>query len=162
MPRPKAEKPTPASARRRRNSRLVIAPLGKGIRRIDDEGPLGEPREAHVELLPRGERLTARAVASMMPSMPARHPLEPLDADEIRAASAILRAAGHLRDRVRVIGLTLREPARDDLRRLAAGQALAIGRSRTRTSSSGTPSAPIMSYAPRTGRSCPRCRSGSC
>ena len=59
-----------------------------------------------------------------MPSMLARHPLEPLDADEIRAASAILRAAGHLRDRVRVIGLTLHEPTRDDLRRLAAGQAL--------------------------------------
>lgn len=53
-----------------------------------------------------------------------RHPLEPLDADEIRAASAILRAAGHLRDRVRVIGLTLHEPTRDDLRRLAAGQGL--------------------------------------
>lgn len=59
-----------------------------------------------------------------MPPMLARHPLEPLDADEIRAASAILRAAGHLRDRVRVIGLTLHEPTRDDLRRLAAGQAL--------------------------------------
>ena len=42
-----------------------------------------------------------------MPPMLARQPLEPLDADEIRAASAILRAAGHLRDRVRVIGLTL-------------------------------------------------------
>ena len=56
--------------------------------------------------------------------MRARHPLEPLDADEIRAASAILRAGGHLRDRVRVIAITLHEPTRDDLRRLAAGQAL--------------------------------------
>jgi Cu2+-containing amine oxidase len=56
--------------------------------------------------------------------MLARHPLEPLDADEIRAASAILRVAGHLREGVRVIGLTLHEPTRDDLRRLAAGQAL--------------------------------------
>ena len=43
--------------------------------------------------------------------MLASHPLEPLDADEIRAASAILRAAGHLRDRVRVIGLTLLDRA---------------------------------------------------
>ena len=39
--------------------------------------------------------------------MGARHPLEPLDADEIRAASAILRAAGHRGDRVRTIGLSL-------------------------------------------------------
>src|SRR5262245_59594031 len=59
-----------------------------------------------------------------MPPMPARHPLEPLDADEIRTASAILRAAGHLHEGVRVIALTLHEPTRDDLRRLAAGQAL--------------------------------------
>ena len=59
-----------------------------------------------------------------MSPMLARHPLEPLDADEIRAASAILREAGHLRDRVRVIGLTLHEPTRDDLRRFAVGQAL--------------------------------------
>ena len=65
-----------------------------------------------------------RVVAGIMSPMLTRHPLEPLDADEIRAASAILRAAGHLRDRVRVIGLTLHEPTRDDLRRLAAGQAL--------------------------------------
>ena len=56
--------------------------------------------------------------------MRACHPLEPLDADEIRAASAILRAAGHLREGVRVIGLTLHEPTRDDLRRFAPGQAL--------------------------------------
>src|SRR5262245_17864425 len=55
---------------------------------------------------------------------PARHPLEPLDADEIRRAAAILRADGRLVPGVKVIGFSLREPTRDELRVHAGGRAL--------------------------------------
>jgi primary-amine oxidase len=53
-----------------------------------------------------------------------RHPLEPLDAVEIRRAAAILRAEGRLGERVKVIALTLREPTREELRAFAGGRAL--------------------------------------
>ena len=54
----------------------------------------------------------------------ARHPLEPLDADEFRRTAAILRGAGHLGDGVKVIGFSLREPTRDELRGHAEGRSL--------------------------------------
>jgi primary-amine oxidase len=57
-------------------------------------------------------------------SRAARHPLDPLDADEIRRVSAILTAEGRLRPGIKVIALTLHEPSREDLRRFEAGQAL--------------------------------------
>ena len=57
-------------------------------------------------------------------SAAARHPLEPLDAAEMRQVAAVLRAGGRLREGVKVIGVTLHEPTREDLRALAAGRAL--------------------------------------
>src|SRR5262245_65273318 len=54
----------------------------------------------------------------------ARHPLEPLDADEMHRTAAILRAAGHLGPSVKVIAFTLQEPTREALRAFDAGQAL--------------------------------------
>ena len=55
----------------------------------------------------------------------ARHPLEPLDVDEMRRTAAILRADGKLGEGVKVIAFTLHEPTREDLRAFAAGRALA-------------------------------------
>ena len=57
-------------------------------------------------------------------SAAARHPLEPLDAAEMRQVAAVLRAGGRLREGVKVIGVTLHEPTREDLRALAAGRTL--------------------------------------
>jgi primary-amine oxidase len=57
-------------------------------------------------------------------SAAARHPLEPLDAAEMRQVAAVLRAEGRLREGVKVIGVTLREPTREDLRAVAGGRAL--------------------------------------
>jgi len=54
----------------------------------------------------------------------ARHPLEPLDADEMRRAASILRAGGRLGEGVKVIGFILHEPTREDLRAYAGGRAL--------------------------------------
>jgi len=54
----------------------------------------------------------------------AAHPLEPLDAAEMREVAGILRRAGSLRKGVKVIGVTLHEPTREDLRALATGAAL--------------------------------------
>jgi primary-amine oxidase len=54
----------------------------------------------------------------------ARHPLEPLDAAEMREVARILRADHRLREGVKVIGVTLHEPTREHLRALAAGRAL--------------------------------------
>jgi primary-amine oxidase len=44
------------------------------------------------------------------PALTARHPLDPLDADEIAAATAVLRREGRLGERVRVHAVALREP----------------------------------------------------
>ncbi len=55
---------------------------------------------------------------------PARHPLEPLDAAEMRQTATILRADGKLGEGVKVIAFTLHEPTREDLRAFAAGRAL--------------------------------------
>ena len=54
----------------------------------------------------------------------AAHPLEPLDTDEMRRIADVLRAEGRLREGVKVIGVTLHEPTREDLRAFAAGRAL--------------------------------------
>ena len=53
-----------------------------------------------------------------------RHPLEPLDADEMRWTANILRDHGRLGEDVKVIAFTLREPTREDLRAFEAGQLL--------------------------------------
>src|SRR5262249_5790905 len=54
-----------------------------------------------------------------------RHPLEPLDADEMRRTAGILRDHGRLGAGIKVIAFTLREPTREQLRTFAAGRSLA-------------------------------------
>src|SRR5262245_47257127 len=54
-----------------------------------------------------------------------RHPLEPLDAEEIRRTAGILRDHGRLGAGIKVIAFTLREPTREELRTFAAGRSLA-------------------------------------
>jgi primary-amine oxidase len=54
----------------------------------------------------------------------ARHPLDSLDAAEMRQTAAILRGAGKVGEGVKVIAFTLHEPTREALRAFAAGQAL--------------------------------------
>jgi primary-amine oxidase len=54
----------------------------------------------------------------------ARHPLEPLDAAEMRRTAAILRTDRKLGEGVKVIAFTLQEPTREDLRAFAAGREL--------------------------------------
>jgi len=51
----------------------------------------------------------------------ARHPLDPLAADEIRAAAALLRAERGLGPRVRFVIVALEEPSKDVVRRFAPG-----------------------------------------
>src|SRR5262245_36850856 len=53
-----------------------------------------------------------------------RHPLEPLDADEMRRTAGILRDHGKLGAGIKVIAFTLREPTREELRTWASGRAL--------------------------------------
>jgi primary-amine oxidase len=53
-----------------------------------------------------------------------RHPLDPLDAAEMRQTASVLRQAGRLGEDVKVIAFTLREPTREELRAFSAGQAL--------------------------------------
>src|SRR5262245_24285683 len=53
-----------------------------------------------------------------------RHPLEPLDAHEMRGTAGILRDHGKLGPGVKVIAFTLHEPTREDLRAFAAGRTL--------------------------------------
>src|SRR5215831_10882336 len=55
---------------------------------------------------------------------PTRHPLEPLDADEMRRTASILRDHGRLGEGVKVIAFTLREPTREELRAFVNGQLL--------------------------------------
>ena len=52
------------------------------------------------------------------------HPLEPLTAEEISAASAILRAGGHIGERAHFAAVTLHEPPKDVIRAFAAGDAV--------------------------------------
>src|SRR5262249_22745203 len=54
-----------------------------------------------------------------------RHPLEPLDADEMRRTAGSLRDHGRLGAGMTVIAFTLREPTREELRTFATGRSLA-------------------------------------
>ncbi len=54
----------------------------------------------------------------------ARHPLDPLAADEIRAAAELLRAERGLGPGVRFVSVTLHEPPKDVVRGFAAGDAI--------------------------------------
>ncbi len=49
------------------------------------------------------------------------HPLEPLDADEVTRAAAILRDSGRITPEARFCSMTLQEPGKEALRRHAAG-----------------------------------------
>src|SRR5215467_12486191 len=82
-------------------------------------------RAAQRDCTPRSQRRVS--VRGMIDTMPndVRHPLEPLDAEEMRRAAALLRDGGRLREGVKVIGFTLREPTREELRGHAAGRSLA-------------------------------------
>ena len=51
------------------------------------------------------------------------HPLEPLTAEEISAAAAILRASGHIGERAHFAAVTLHEPAKEIVHEFAAGDA---------------------------------------
>ncbi len=53
------------------------------------------------------------------------HPLEPLTADEISAAAAILRTSGHIGDRAHFAAVTLHEPAKEIVREFAPGDPVA-------------------------------------
>ena len=50
-----------------------------------------------------------------------RHPLDPLDPSELTAAVAAVRAEGGLSDRIRVISVETREPAKEAVRAFEAG-----------------------------------------
>jgi primary-amine oxidase len=63
------------------------------------------------------------AVALGASPAPARHPLEPLAADEIAAVSAILRGAGAVPDGTRFVFVELAEPAKATLAAWAPGSA---------------------------------------
>ena len=52
------------------------------------------------------------------------HPLEPLTAEEISGAAAILRASGHIGERAHFAAVTLHEPAKEAVREFAAGDAV--------------------------------------
>src|SRR3989442_5808907 len=80
------------------------------------------PRKGDAHDQPGHPAAVSREGARGVAAVP--HPLEPLDAAEMRQVAAILRADGRLRERVKVIGVTLHEPTREDLRAVAAGRAL--------------------------------------
>ncbi len=60
---------------------------------------------------------------SAQPPRAPEHPLDPLTAEEIRRAAAILRRDRGLSDSWRIASIELREPAKDALAALAAGEA---------------------------------------
>src|SRR5262245_27122186 len=69
-----------------------------------------------------------RGVAPMTVDSVARdvaHPLEPLSSEEIRAATAIMRADGALGERDRVVAMSLREPAKEAVLEFGRGEPVA-------------------------------------
>src|SRR5271168_3602778 len=59
--------------------------------------------------------LVDTADAGTGPPAPASHPLAPLTAAEIEAASAAVKAAKHLKDTARFVYISLYEPAKHDV-----------------------------------------------
>src|SRR5262249_51430445 len=86
-------------------------------------GPTIAPERRRVNLLRYDGRVMAESTIGAGGNG-ARHPLEPLDAAEIRETAAVLRAGRRLGRGVKVIGVTLHEPTRQALRDFAAGRAL--------------------------------------
>ena len=62
-----------------------------------------------------------QTVEDRVPAMRVRHPLDPLSAEEIRAAAAVVRAEHPQLDRARFSLLLLREPAKEAIREHARG-----------------------------------------
>src|SRR5215468_6392224 len=83
-------------------------------------GPTIAPERRRVNLLRYDGRVMAESTIGAGGNG-ARHPLEPLDAAEIRETAAVLRAGQRLGPGVKVIGVTLHEPTRQALRDFAAG-----------------------------------------
>src|SRR5436309_897092 len=75
-----------------------------------------------------GEAAMATSLASAdvpTASAPSLHPLEPLSGEEIAAAVALLRAAGRLSERSRIVLVVLHEPPKDVVLEWQAGSSVA-------------------------------------
>jgi primary-amine oxidase len=85
---------------------------------IAQTSPAGQPSA-------NGSGASSRAVAGNSKPGAFRHPLDPLNPDEIKRAVAILREERRLADTVRFVTVTLKEPAKDAILHPRAGASIA-------------------------------------
>jgi primary-amine oxidase len=69
--------------------------------------------------------MTSQQAAGAASADAARHPLDPLNADEIRQALSILPGDGRVTSPMRFVSVGLREPAKDEVASFGPGQAFA-------------------------------------
>src|SRR5499427_8420544 len=67
--------------------------------------------------------MTSRHAVGVESTDGARHPLDPLSADEIRQAVSILAGDGRVSPATRFVSVSLREPAKDEVASFRPGQA---------------------------------------